>query len=371
MYPVRIFMSLLLIAAACQPCSGKTLRSVLRETQKKVVKIYGAGGLRQMEAYQSGILISAEGHVLTVLSYVLDTDDLAVVLDDGQLFEAELLASDPVLELALLKLPAESSVPHFDLDKHTKAAVGDRVLALSNLYGIAAGNEPVSVLHGVVTAVAPLQARRGRFQSNFAGPVYMVDAQANNPGAAGGALVDWQGQLLGMLGKELRSEVTGGWLHYALPVEAFHTTTQDMQAGRKLDNTRLQLAEPESPLSAALLGVTLIPEVLPRTPPYIDSVIAGTPAHRAGLRPDDLIVFVGLEPTASCASVNKMLSNLEATETVALSVLRDGQLIELELASERPAEQLAPEEPRSTLKILKPEITESEPADSSEAESEP
>jgi len=369
--PIRIILSLVLIATASLPCPAKSLRTVLRESQQKVVKIYGAGGLRQMEAYQTGVLISPEGHVLTVLSYVLDTDDLAVVLDDGQEFEAEFLASDPVLELALLKLPVETLLPHFDLNKHAKAVVGDRVLALSNLYGIAGGDEPVSVLQGVVTAVAPLRARRGRFQTNFAGHVYMVDAHANNPGAAGGALVDWQGRLLGLLGKELRSEVTGGWLHYALPVEAFQATAEDMQAGRRLDSTRLQLPEPEEPLSAALLGVTLIPEVLPRTPPYIDSVVPGSPDHRAGLRPDDLIVFVGLEPTASCAVVHEVLSKLEATGTVSLSVLRDGQLMELELHMEEPQEEPAPDEPRSTIKIIESKKPDTEDAKGDPEEANP
>ena len=79
------------------------------------------------------------------------------------------------------------------------------MLAFSNLFGIATGDEPVSMLHGVVSAVAPLDARRGAFTTNYRGDVYVVDAAANNPGAAGGALTDSQGRLLGMLGKELRS----------------------------------------------------------------------------------------------------------------------------------------------------------------------
>ena len=94
------------------------------------------------------------------------------------------------------------------------------MLAFSNLFGIATGDEPVSMLHGVVSAVAPLDARRGAFATNFRGDVYVVDAAANNPGAAGGALTDSQGRLLGMLGKELRSSLTGTWLNYALPVSA-------------------------------------------------------------------------------------------------------------------------------------------------------
>ncbi len=199
-----------------------SLVDVARNVQPKVVKLYGAGGLRGLEAYQSGILISGKGHVLTVWSYVLDADEVTVVLNDGRHFSAKYVASDPITEIALLKFdPGGEEVPHFDLATAVKAEPGARVLAFSNLFGIAVGNEPVSMLHGVISSVAPLEARRGAFGTNYHGDVYVVDAAANNPGAAGGALTDAQGRLLGMLGKELRSKLSGTWLNYALPVSAF------------------------------------------------------------------------------------------------------------------------------------------------------
>ena len=190
---------------------------VARQVQPKVVKLYGSGGLRGLESYQSGLLISDDGYVLTVLSYVLDADEVTVVLDDGRRFSAKHVAADPLTEIAVLKFDAGKDVlPYFDLSKAATAEPGMRVLALSNLFGIATGDEPVSVLHGVVSAVAPLDARRGAFATNFRGDVYVVDAAANNPGAAGGVLTDSQGRLLGMLGKELRSNLTGTWLNYAI-----------------------------------------------------------------------------------------------------------------------------------------------------------
>ena len=211
---------------------------VARQVQPKVVKLYGAGGLRGLEAYQSGMLISGEGHVLTVLSYVLDADEVTVVLDDGRRFYAKHVAADPLSEIAVLKFePGNDPLPHFDLAQSATAEPGARVLAFSNLFGIATGDEPVSMLHGTVSAVAPLEARRGAFATNFRGDVYVVDAAANNPGAAGGALTDSQGRLLGMLGKELRSNLTGTWLNYALPIAAIEPTV-DRHSGRPLHAAR-------------------------------------------------------------------------------------------------------------------------------------
>jgi S1-C subfamily serine protease len=312
-----------------------SLHDSIREAQRKVVKIYGAGGVSGLEAYQTGILISAEGHVLTVQSYVLDTDDLAVVLDDGRKFTAEILGVDPVRELAVLKLPIENdSLPHFNLAAAPLAKIGERVLAVSNLFNIAGGDEPVSALQGVVSAISPLDARRGAHQASFRGNVYIVDAAANNPGAAGGALVNWRGELLGLLGKELRSSATGAWLHYAIPVDQFVASVETMEAGRTVDDADSNPSTAADPLSLAKVGIVLVPDILPRTPPYIDSVFADSAAARAGLRPDDLLVLVEGEPTASCSAVVDQVTRRESFDDVRISVLRDGELVEVTLNAE-------------------------------------
>ena len=133
------------------------LPEVARQVLPKIVKIYGAGGIRGLEAYQSGFLISDQGHILTAWSYVLDADPVLAVLDDGRRFPAELTGADPRSELAVLKIDAQD-VPYFDLQQVAQAQTGDRILAFSNLYGIATGSEPVSVLHGFVSAVTQLSA---------------------------------------------------------------------------------------------------------------------------------------------------------------------------------------------------------------------
>jgi S1-C subfamily serine protease len=339
---IRIACMVLAFFALNRATAADDLHTVIRASQAKVVKIYGAGGLRKLEAYQSGILISPEGHVLTVLSYVLDTDDLAVVVDDGRKFQPELVGADPLRELALLKLPLDGeTVPYFDLKAQATANVGERVLALSNLFGIAAGDESVSVLQGAITALAPLEARRGSFIAKNRDEVYVVDAYANNPGAAGGALVDWQGRLLGLLGKELKSRVTGTWLNYALPTASFTESVDNMLAGRSTD-VEPPAQMPEDSLNTELLGVRLVPNVLATTPPYIDSVRRDSAADRAGLRPDDLIVFVGDKQVTSSRALVEELSYHEEREEVTIGVLRDGGLIQvvLKLADASPAADL-------------------------------
>jgi len=314
--------------------TGPSFSDVVDDVQARIVKIHGAGGYRGLEPYQSGLLISAEGHVLTVWSYVLDTDYIAVTLDDGRRFDARLLAADPRLELAVLKIAAEG-LPHFDLSQSAAAEAGTRVLAFSNAFGVATGNEPASVQHGSVSVKTSLAARRGVFETPYRGPVYVLDAMTNNPGAAGGALCDQQGRLLGMLGKELRNAMNHTWLNYALPADEMIASVEQIRAGKVVasapDDSAVRPAEAHDPHR---LGFVLVPDVLERTPPYLDLVRPGSPAQQAGLEPDDMIVFVNNRLVQSCRDVVDALGQIDRADKVRLTLLRGQQeLVEVELAA--------------------------------------
>src|SRR5690606_24652655 len=158
-------------------------------------------------------------------------------------------------------LPLEGdTVPYFDIKEGPTGNVGERVLALSNLFGIAAGDEPASVLQGAITAIAPLEARRGSFVAKHRDDVYIVDAYANNPGASAGELVDWHGRLLGLLGRVLKSRGPGTWLNYAVPTASFIERVDDMMAGRS-SNLHPPSQLPEEALAAESLGIRLVPNV--------------------------------------------------------------------------------------------------------------
>ena len=120
----------------------------------------------------------------------------------------------------MLKIDGQD-LPHFDLAKSPPATAGTRVLAFSNLFGVATGAEPASVQHGTISAVTTLDARRGAYETPYQGPIYVLDAMTNNPGAAGGALTDLEGHLLGVLGKQLRNAENNVWLNFALPTAQF------------------------------------------------------------------------------------------------------------------------------------------------------
>lgn len=308
-----------------------TPRQTIADAARKIVKIHGAGGLRGLESYQTGILVSPQGHVLTVMSTVLDADEIDCVLDDGVRYRGTLLGADPTRQLAVLALDA-AEVPFFALAENEPVAVGTRVLALSNLFGVAVGDERVSVQHGVVTARVPLEARRGGYEVPFPGDVYVVDCTTNNPGSPGGGLVDWQGRLVGMLGKELRATASGIWLSYAIPATELARGYHDILSG--------SVAPPPARNAASFdplgLGIVLVPDLLDRTPPFIESVISGSPAERAGLAPDDLIVAVDGRAVPSRDAVQLALGMLADGDPVRIAVVRAGHVVELDLGPRPP-----------------------------------
>ncbi len=320
----------LLLLASRPIASAETSNAIIDEVLPKIVKVYGAGGIRGLEPYQSGFLISADGYILTAYSYVLDTDDgkVGVTLDDGREFTGSLVGYDPRRELAVLKIEA-NEMAYFDPAEAVDLQPGDRVLAFSNLYGIAAGNEAASVLHGTVSAVTKLSGRRGVFDTPYDGPIYVVDAVINNAGAAGGVVTDRRGRLAAVIGKEIRSKEIGIWLNYALPISSLGESLRDMLAGRSRPSEEEQLRLAKQPWSLAAMGTLLIPDILPNTPPFVEAVVAGSPADRGGLLPDDLIVFVNKTMVRSERELMKQLLLFERVDDLSLVVMRDKSLVSL------------------------------------------
>ncbi|MGE0608918.1 MAG: S1C family serine protease [Pirellulales bacterium] len=320
-----------LYAGPLQAAAGGLVVETIDRVQPKIVKIFGAGGFRGLEAYQSGFLISAEGHVLTSWSYVLDSDVVTVVLNDGRQFSAELLGADPQLEIAVLKLDA-TDLPHFNLEESAEASAGSRVLAFSNLFGVATGDEPASVQHGTVAARTQLAARRGAYETPFRGSAYVLDAMTNNPGAAGGALCNSSGELLGILGKELRNSQNHTWLNYAIPISELRTAVDGIRAGNYVarsadDDSR----KSENAISLEQLGLVMVPDVLDRTPPFIDGVRTDSPAQRAGLQADDLVLFVADRLTSSCKALRRELEYIDNDSPVHMTVMRGQELVNVVL----------------------------------------
>lgn len=322
-------------AAIAAPEKGSTADTI-DYVQPRMVKIFGAGGLRGLVTYGTGFLVSKEGHIATAWSHLLDPSEVVVVLNDGRRYTAKVLGAEPSLEVAVLKIDPqkeELSLPYFDLDRSIGAASeGTRVLGFSNMFQVATGDESASVLHGVIASKTKFKARRGTFEMPYEGQVYVVDAITNNSGAAGGLLTTRDGKLIGMIGRELRNSETNTWLNYSIPLGELKKPIEEIISG-KFSTAKKPVDEPDAARSyePTDFGIVLVPDVLFRTPAYVDAIIEGSPAARLGIKPDDLVLFVNGELMQSVRMVKDELGRLEAGDTMKMVVRRGDQLVTFEI----------------------------------------
>jgi serine protease Do len=352
------------VAVAADPVSKQAL-----DTNTKMVKIFGSGGFRGATNYSTGMLVSSEGHILTIASTTLDTSELIVHLYDGRRMKATVLVVEPELDAALLKIkidglkptdPTNLDLPYFDIAEAAKrptAEPGDWVLAFSNQFEIAMRNEPVSVQRGSIMSYSKLHGKRGIFDFPYTGDVYVVDAIMCNPGSGGGALTDRKGNLLGVIGREIKNALSETWINYAIPLQA----KVDIKDGDKtvtvslpdfVDKAMKGEYKPVQKVNTAsgpggFHGMKFVPNVLERTPPYVDELIPGSPAAKAGVMVNDLVSFIDGEPIYSIKGFNEYMRRTRSDTVIRLEVRRGDNLqtIELKLA-EWPKDQIPPAAPK-------------------------
>jgi len=333
-------------AAACQ--AQQPVTPVAEQVNKKMVKLFGAGGFKGLPSYGTGVVVSPKGHILTVNNHILNTVDLRVHLYDGRFYHAKVLFKEPELDLALCKIDEDvDGLPHFNIAEAAAkplAGPGDWVLAFSNQFSIAVRDEPMSVQHGVVAAYTDLRGRRGVFEFPFSGSVYFLDVVACNPGAAGGIVTNRKGDLLGILGRELKNSLTDSWINYAVPVQAKAQVFRDDKdkpdtvdvatfVKESIDGT-YRVGNKDRTKQIAVggyHGVVLVPNVVSVTPPYVEDVVPNSPAAKAGLRPDDLIVYLDGELISSVKMFRDIMRMTPPNTAVRLEVQRGSRLTTVNL----------------------------------------
>jgi S1-C subfamily serine protease len=338
--PAALLFLVSTVALAQQPVTPVT-----EQVNRKLVKLYGIGGFKGLPSYGTGFLVSPAGHILTVNNHILNTPDVIVHLYDGRLYRAQVVAKEPELDVALLRIDEKvQGLPYFNVAEAAArplAAQGDWVLAFSNQFNIATRDEPMSVQHGVIAAHTELRGRRGIFEAPFTGPVYFIDVIANNPGAAGGVITTRRGELLGILGRELKNTLSDSWINYAVPLQAKAEIVRNDKketvdiagfvreaiAGKYHQSTEKKREQH----AGGYHGIILVPNVVTATPPYVEDVVPGSPAAKAGLRPDDLIIYIDGDLVPSIKTFRDIARATPPGTDMRFEVQRGNRLVSLTL----------------------------------------
>ena len=236
---------------------------------------FGDQGTQAQTGLGSGVIISPDGYILTNNHVVEGADEIEVTLADSRRARASVIGTDPETDLAVLKITLDK-LPVIVLGNSDQLAVGDQVLAIGNPFGVGQ-----TVTSGIVSALGRNQLGINTFE-NF----IQTDASIN-PGNSGGALVDVQGNLMGV-NTAIYSRSGGSLgIGFAIPVSTAKLVLDGIVRDGQVTRGWIGVEPSElSPELAHIFGVQATAGVI------ITGVLQGGPAAQAGLRPGDVILNV-------------------------------------------------------------------------------
>lgn len=263
---------------------------------------------RMQSSLGSGVIISADGYILTNNHVVNEADEIVVQLQDGREAMVEVVGRDPETDLAVLKVNLDQLTP-ISLGDPNQANVGDVVLAIGNPFGVGQ-----SVSQGIVSATG----RNGLGLNTFENFI-QTDA-AINPGNSGGALVDAYGNLLGINSAILDRTGYSVGIGFAIPGNTAIKVLEDIVKHGRVIRGWLGVEASQLKRQAAIqLGLN------PPSGLVITNIYQGSPAHLAGLLPGDVITRINDYWVVDNDRSMNLIANLSPGDSVKLEVLRSGE----------------------------------------------
>jgi S1-C subfamily serine protease len=267
----------------------------------------------------SGVIYDAQGHILTNEHVISGAQQLQVSLPDKRSFRAQLVGSDPQTDLAVLQIQGDN-LPVATLGDSNQVQVGDWVVGIGNALALPGGP---TVTQGVVSALGRTVQEPGP-QPGVPGPFLFNAIQTDapiNPGNSGGALVNLDGQVIG-INTLVAAQAEG--IGFAIAIATARPIADQLVATGRAVHPFLGIQyAPLTPAIAAQLGANVQNGIV------VGAVAPGSPAASAGLRPGDVVTTVDGQPLNDESSLAQVLNQHQPGDTVTLSIIRGGQQAQL------------------------------------------
>ncbi|MDB5446101.1 MAG: serine protease, partial [Phenylobacterium sp.] len=304
------------------PVVKKAAPAVVNISSKRMVRqqadpfweLFGLGAPRNRieGSLGSGVIVRGDGVIVTNNHVVEGGQEITVALADRREFPAKVLLADARLDLAVLKIEVPGGhLPTLAINDTGETQVGDLVLAIGDPFGVGQ-----TVTNGIISAL-----NRTADPSGDAASSYIQTDAAINPGNSGGALVDMNGDLIGINSFILSQSGTSSGVGFAIPAALVRRVVETAAGGghsviRPWFGARLQSVTPEMARSLGLATPSgaLVAEVWP-----------GGPAARAGVRQGDVVTAVDGHPAVDASAVNYAFGAHRPGDNVSIALRRGGQ----------------------------------------------
>ena len=272
----------------------------------------GKGEIRRSSSLGSGVIVSAQGYILTNFHVIESADEIEVLLSDNRKVKATIVGGDPETDLAVVKIDVPD-IPAIVFGRPETARVGDVVLAIGNPFGVGQ-----TVTMGIVSALGRSQLGINTFE-NF----IQTDA-AINPGNSGGALIDAQGQLLG-INTAIYSRSGGSLgIGFAIPANMARQVMDQIIANGSVTRGFIGI-EPQE-ITAELAESFKLPK---NQGVLIAGVVRNGPADKAGVKPGDVLMEVENTPVRDAGAMLNLIAQLLPGSNARLKLVRQGQALEV------------------------------------------
>lgn len=269
----------------------------------------------------SGVIMSDQGYILTNHHVIQGADAIQVSLQDGRMAQAKIVGSDPETDIAVLKIELKK-IPTMTLGHSESLRVGDVVLAIGNPFGVGQ-----TVTMGIVSGTGRNKLGINTFE-NF----IQTDA-AINPGNSGGALIDAEGNMVGINTAIFSRSGGNQGIGFAIPTSLAQNIMEEiLEHGRPVRGWLGIEAQVITPQIARALDLENTEGVV------VVGVVRGGPAHRAGLQPGDVLLAIDGKKISEAREALLAISNHKPGTSVKMQILRAGKPLTIEAtAIERPA----------------------------------
>ena len=263
---------------------------------------------RRQSSLGSAVILNSEGYLLTKNHVIAGSDEILVALQDGREALASLIGTDPETDLAVLKIDLPD-LPAVTIDSRDQQRIGDVVMAIGNPFGLGQ-----TVTMGIISATG-----RNQLGLNTYEDFIQTDA-AINQGNSGGALVDAQGNLIGINTAIFSQAGSAQGIGFAIPAKlAVEVMQAIIQHGRVIRGWLGVEVQPLTPELAESFGLDISQGIV------VASLYRNGPAWNAGLLPGDVILKIDDQPATSGRQAMNQVARAKPSDRIKLSVLRNGE----------------------------------------------